>query len=114
MNSKLENKALENGFVRLHINDLMKLRSRPVTPNESWFPSKSSDWIRLADGTYGYVLAQTPEMVTLKLKGGALKYYPTADYLAQSPVNLLIWLYITWGGNRWKSVVGDILLCLFN
>jgi hypothetical protein len=88
MNSKLENKALENGFVRLHINDLMELRSRPITPNESWFPSKSGDWIQLADGTYGCVLAQTPEMVTLKLKGGALKYYPTADYLAQSPVNL--------------------------
>ena len=99
MNSKLENKALENGFVRLHINDLMELRSRPVTPNESWFPSKSGDWVQLADGTYGCVLAQTPEMVTLKLKGGALKYYPTADYLAQSPVNLS-------GGYRLTGIFG--------
>ena len=88
MNSKLENKALENGFVRLHINDLMELRSRPVTENESWFPSKTGDWVLLADGTYGNVTAQTPEIVTLQLKGGALKYYPTSDYLAQSPTNL--------------------------
>lgn len=88
MNSKLENEALENGFVRLHINDLMKLRSRPITENEPWFPSRSGDWVILADGTYGSVVAQTPEMVTLKLKGSALKYYSTTDYLAQSPTNL--------------------------
>jgi len=88
MNSKLENKALENGFVRLRINDLMELRSRPITENEPWFPSRSGDWVRLADGTYGSVTAQTPEMVTLKLKGGAFKYYPTSEYLAQSPTNL--------------------------
>ena len=88
MNSRLENKALGNSFVRLHINDLMTLRSRPITENEPWFPSISGDWVRLADETYGCVVAQTPEMVTLKLKGGALKYYPTADYLSQSPTNL--------------------------
>ena len=88
MNSKLENEALENGFVRLHINDLMKLRSRPITENEPWFPSRSGDWVILTDGTYGSVVAQTPEMVTLKLKGSALKYYSTTDYLAQSPTNL--------------------------
>ena len=88
MNSKLENRALENGFIRLHINDLMGLRSRPITENEPWFPSRSGDWVRLSDGTYGSVAAQTPEMVTLKLKGGALKYYPTPEYLAQSPTNL--------------------------
>ena len=88
MNSKLENEALENGFVRLHINDLMKLRSRPITENEPWFPSRSGDWVILADGTYGSVVAQTPEMVNLKLKGSALKYYSTTDYLAQSPTNL--------------------------
>ncbi|OQY49879.1 MAG: hypothetical protein B6240_02565, partial [Desulfobacteraceae bacterium 4572_87] len=88
MNSKLENKALENGFVRLRINDLMELRSRPITENEPWFPSRCGEWVRLSDGTYGSVAAQTPEMVTLKLKGGALKYYNTTDYLAQSPTNL--------------------------
>jgi hypothetical protein len=88
MNSKLENKAFENGFIRLHINDLMELRSRPIAENEPWFPSRSGDWVRLADGTYGSVVAQTPEMVTLKLKGEAIKYYGTSDYLAQSPTNL--------------------------
>ena len=88
MNSKLENKALENGFIRLRINDLLALRSRPVIENEPWFPSRRGDWVRLADGTYGKVAAQTPEMVTLQLKGSALKYYGTSDYLAQSPTNL--------------------------
>ena len=99
MNSKLENKALENGFVRLRIDDLMELRSRPMVENEPWFPSRTGEWVHLADGTYGSVAVQTPEMVTLKLKGGALKYYVTSEYLAQSPTNLS-------GGYRLTGIFG--------
>jgi hypothetical protein len=40
MNSKLENKALENGFVRLRINDLMELRSRPVIRKRTLVPKQ--------------------------------------------------------------------------
>ena len=99
MNSKLENRALENGFVRLRIDDLMELRSRPMVENEPWFPSRTGEWVHLADGTYGSVAVQTPEMVTLKLKGGALKYYATSEYLAQSPTNLS-------GGYRLTGIFG--------
>ncbi len=86
--SELANKKLWGGFVRLHLKDLVELRSRPIFENEPWFPSECGDWVRLADGTYGKVIAQTPEQVTVKLLGGAMKTYKTTDYLAQSPVNL--------------------------
>ncbi len=84
----LENKELGGNFVRVHINDLMELRSRPIAEKEPWFPSKSGNWVRLADGTYGEIYAQTVDTVKMRLKGGAYKFYNTADYLSQSPVNL--------------------------
>lgn len=86
--SQLENRALEGGFVRLHIKDLAQLRSRPPFENEPWFPSKRGDWVLLADGTFGMVVAQTPDMVQLQLRGGAYKFFKVEDYLAKSPVNL--------------------------
>jgi energy-coupling factor transporter transmembrane protein EcfT len=86
--SQLENKDLEDGFIRLHINDLVELRSRPMFKNEPWFPSRRGDWVKLNDGTYGEVVGQTPDMVKLKLLGGAHKFYKTSDYLSQSPTNL--------------------------
>lgn len=86
--SELVNRKLAGGFIRLHIRDLVGLRSRPVFENEPWFPSKRGDWVILNDGTYGRVVGQTPDIVELKLLGGASKTYKTMDYLSQSPVNL--------------------------
>ena len=86
--SLLENRELGGKLLRLHINDLMQLRSRPIAENEPWFPSKPGDWVRLADGTYGEIYAQTVDTVKMRLKGGAHKFYNTVDYLSQSPVNL--------------------------
>ena len=84
----LENRELGGKFIRIHINDLMELRSRPIAEKEPWFPSKPGDWVRLADGTYGEIHAQTVDTVKMRLKGGAFKFYNTADYLSQSPINL--------------------------
>ncbi len=86
--SLLENRVLGDKPLRIHINDLMDLRSRPIAENEPWFPSKAGDWVKLADGTYGEVLAQNVDMVRIRLLGGASKFYSTADYLAQTPMNL--------------------------
>jgi hypothetical protein len=86
--SVIENKYLEGGFIRLHIKDLVELRSRPAFEKEPWFPSKRGDWVRLSDKTYGKVIAQTPESVQLELLGGAPVTYKTADYLSLSPTNL--------------------------
>jgi len=86
--SELANRKLGGGFVRLHIKDLVELRSRPIFENEPWFPSECGDWVILNDGAYGKVVGQTPDLVEVKLLGGATKTYKTIDYLAQSPMNL--------------------------
>jgi peptidoglycan hydrolase CwlO-like protein len=86
--TELVNSYLEGGIIRLHIKDLVDLRSRPKWENEQWFPSKKGDWVRLSDRTYGQVIAQTPEAVRLRRIGGAVITYKTDDYLGQSPLNL--------------------------
>ena len=97
--TELVNKYLAGSYIRLQLKDLLELRSRPLFKNESWFPSRLGDWVRLSDGTHGKVVGQSPEIVELELLGGASKTYRTADYLAQSPMNLSdgYRLWITFG-----------------
>jgi len=88
IHSTLKNKVLGDGIVRLHIKDLVDLRSRPPLEDEVWFPSKKGDWMLLSDGAFGEIVAQTPDMVQLRMLGGAQKFYKAQDYLSQSPTNL--------------------------
>ncbi len=84
----LENPALMGGHLRLPIRDLAPLTSRPFEPKELWFPTREGDWIVLSDGTYGRVIQQTPEWVTIIQLGGARKIYATPDFIGLSPRNL--------------------------
>ena len=84
----LVNERLEGGVLRLPLHDLVGEHSRPVVENEPWFPTQTMDWVLLSDNSYGRVENQTMEQVVLKLKGGALKYYATADFLTQNPINI--------------------------
>lgn len=97
--TELVNRDLEGGRIRLPLKDLLELRSRPISENEPWFPSRCGDWIILNDATHGKVVVQTPEIVELELLGGASMTYRTVDYLSRSPMNLSCGfrLWITFG-----------------
>ena len=84
----LVNPALDGGEFTIPVREMVGLYSRPAAQNEAWFPSLKGDWVRLADGHAGHVVAQTPEMVVVELLGGARVTYQTSDYLAQVPENL--------------------------
>ncbi len=81
----LDNPLLAGGPVRLPIDDLVELRSRPWSEREPWFPTREGDYVRLQDGTFGQVELQTVEVVRLRRAGGATRAYPTADFLTLSP-----------------------------
>lgn len=87
MHSVLVNPLLRGGRLRLPLNELETLVSRPQDPQEVWFPTRENDIILLADGTFGQVAQQTPELVQIKV-GGALRNYPVAAYLDAQPQNL--------------------------
>lgn len=88
LSATLVNANLEGGEIRLPVRDLIDKHSRPVVEGEPWFPTKPKDWVILNDGSYGWVRHQTMEQVVLNLKGDSLKYYSTADFLSQSPLNI--------------------------
>jgi hypothetical protein len=86
--SNLRNPELKGTSLRIPIQDLVGMNSRPWKENEPWFPCREDDWVMLADGTRGKVISQSHEMVRLVLRGGARKTYLTQDFLGQSPLNL--------------------------
>lgn len=86
MYSRLYNPQLE-GLLRLPLSEMANLVSRPYRQDEPWFPTKVGDFVILADGTFGQVLRQTPEMVQLKALSSP-RTYATTDFLASQPRNL--------------------------
>ncbi|MEM1442805.1 MAG: hypothetical protein AAGF67_10715 [Verrucomicrobiota bacterium] len=87
--SILRNPELRGGLLRLPINQLSGLISRPLSEDgELWFPSHEGDWIILPDEGLGRVIAQTPEYVQIVKLGGAKVMIPTVDFLGKSPKNL--------------------------
>jgi predicted nuclease with TOPRIM domain len=95
----LENPLLSHKRMRLPLNDLIGLSSRPYKKEEPWFPCHVEDWVVLADGRRGKVISQSPEMVQLVLPGGSLKTFLTPEFLAQSPINIST-------GFRLKAIFG--------
>lgn len=81
------NPDLEGGELRIPLLSVMKMISREADPKEPWFPSRKDDWVLLTEGTYGKVVRQTPEQVTLLKLGGSLITYPTVEFLALMPEN---------------------------
>lgn len=77
-----------NMSLRVPINELVDLKSRPYELSEPWFPCKKGDWVILNDGLRARVTGISPEMVQLIERGGTRVTYPTHDFLAQSPHNL--------------------------
>lgn len=86
--TQLVNPELKGGRIRLPLNELKDIRSRPYHHDEPWFPCKEDEWVVLTDGTMGRVAIQTPEIVQLIVGGGSSKTYPTAEFIKQNPLNL--------------------------
>ncbi|MCB1824710.1 MAG: hypothetical protein KDJ54_09135 [Candidatus Competibacteraceae bacterium] len=85
--STLHNPLLRGGTLRLPLDRLVDLQSRPHAPEESWFPSRENDIVILDGDIYGKVLVQTPEVVQLQVIG-AVKTFTVTDYLGKNPRNL--------------------------
>ena len=85
---RLVNPALSGGTLRVNSKQLLESYSRPVGDSEPWVPTRKDDWVELSDGTYGKVMMQSPEYVTIKLIGDQVKTLGTQEFLALNPINL--------------------------
>jgi hypothetical protein len=87
MYSTLVNPQLSGGKLMLPLKALTELHSRPYDESEPWFPTRENDYVLLNDQTYGRVVLQTPEIVTLRVLGSD-KTYPVDAFLSSNPQNL--------------------------
>ena len=83
----LVNPALEGGEFSMPIRELIGLHSRPVTPNEPWFPTRKGDFVRLEAGL-AEVLVQTPGLVEVRIEGGIRQTFTAAAFYEMAPQNL--------------------------
>lgn len=87
MYSTLINTQLNGGKIMLPLKVLADLNSRPYDANEPWFPTRVNDYVLLDDQAYGRVILQSPEQVTLRVRGSD-KTYPVENFLNSHPQNL--------------------------
>ncbi|MBL8729261.1 MAG: hypothetical protein JNM25_12565 [Planctomycetes bacterium] len=85
--SRLHNPELDGGNLRVPLQFLIGKRSRRSAGDEPWFPCRTGDIVLLADGQFGKVRTQTPDVVVLE-HYGTERTYPTAAFLEQTPRNL--------------------------
>jgi hypothetical protein len=78
---------LSGGKLRISIDELAKLQSRPILDNEQWFPCQQGDYIELKDGVFGEVVRQTPEYVVVKSYLQSELFYKMEDFLRLAPQN---------------------------
>jgi len=74
--------------IRIPVEQMIGMISRPFKPEEPWFPCLKGDWVVIGDRPRGKVVSLSHEAVELVERGGTRVFYQTADFLAASPVNL--------------------------
>lgn len=83
----LVNPALETEL-RIPIEDLIGMVSRPYNPAEQWFPCKKGDWVVVNGAPRARVVSLSHEQVEVVERGGKRITYPTEIFLEACPVNL--------------------------
>lgn len=74
--------------LRIPIEELIGLTSRPSHKYEPWFPCKLNDWVILSNNYYGKVIGISFEFIELEDIGGGHRTHLVSDFIALSPRNL--------------------------
>jgi hypothetical protein len=85
---RLVNPRLDGGLQEIPVNALVGHYSRPAGADEEWFPTRTGDWVELADGHMGQVSQQSPSAVHLSELGGEEVVYPTDVFVGLNPRRL--------------------------
>ena len=97
--SELTNPSMKGGGLRMPIDRMLDMVSRPHDKDEPWFPCEEENWVMLDDDSHVKVLHITPEFVQVVHLGSAQRTIPVADFLALHPRNLS-------GGFRVSTILG--------
>ena len=84
---KLSNPTL-GMHLRIPIEDMIGLISRPYHHDEPWFPCKKGDWVAIDGKPFAKVISLSHEQVEVVELGGRRTIYQTGVFLSKSPANL--------------------------
>ena len=84
---KLHNPAL-GVTLRIPIENMIGLISRPYHLDEPWFPCKRGDWVAIDGKPLGKVVSLSHEQVEVVESGGCATVYQTSVFLGKAPANL--------------------------
>jgi hypothetical protein len=84
---KLSNPALAM-HLRIPIENMIGLISRPYSNDEPWFVCKKGDWVAIDGKPFAKVVSLSHEQVEVVELGGRRTIYQTGDFLGKSPANL--------------------------
>lgn len=84
---RLVNPALDLEL-RVPIEDLIGLVSRPYSQDEPWFPCRKGDWVVVNGASRARVVSLSHEQVEVVERGGRRLTYPTSVFLQACPANL--------------------------
>ncbi len=86
--TRLTNPCLDGAGLRLPLEALMGMTSRPCAANEPWFPCRSGDTLLLDNDVVARVERAGPDLVEVRYRGGITRHIPTPAFLAMQPANL--------------------------
>ncbi len=88
LQTRLTNPCLDGPGLRLSLEALMDMTSRPCAPNETWFPCRSGDTVLLENDILARVERTGPDLVEIRYRGGITKHIPTSTFVTMQPANL--------------------------
>ena len=86
--SVLINDQLQSGRIRIPVKELANLYSRPLTTDETCFPTRLHDWILLPEEQLAQIICQTPTQVVVKKNNGGVTTFKTEDFWGMEFENL--------------------------
>lgn len=88
MFTQLANPAMPGAILRLPLQTLAGMTSRPSKLGEAWFPCEIGSWILLTGNTLAQVADITPEQVVIDYQGGLKRCIPMATFLVMETATL--------------------------
>jgi len=115
----LNNPDLTAGEMRITLDTLKGLNSRPIDEKEPWFPTREGDYILMNDGTYGQVVFQSPEIVSIRTYSTAIRSFSTERFIDLNPTNISqegfgIFITISISYEHQNQITSNIRLVLEN
>lgn len=79
--TQLTNPVIGGTGLRVPLEELMKMTSRPCAKNEGWFPCRVDDWIMMAGNTLAQVSSLAPDHVELRIKDEQRRWMALSDFI---------------------------------